>query len=80
MRNKIANAIDIFVHLRRDARGRRYVEEVAEMTDFDGTNYKLNYLYKTGEDGKLNPTGNGLRDRERLIRCGYDSMMTGMRA
>ena len=80
VRNQIANAIDIFVHLRRDAKGRRYVEEVAEMTDYDGNNYKLNYLYTTGEDGKLNPTGNGLRDRERLIRSGYDSMLTGIKS
>ena len=77
VRNQIANAIDIFVHLRRDAKGRRYVEEVAEMTDYDGKDYKLNYLYKAGEDGVLASTGNGLYDRERLIRCGYDSMMTG---
>ena len=77
VRNQIANAIDIFVHLRRDAKGRRYVEEVAEMTDYDGRDYKLNYLYKAGEDGVLAPTGNGLRDRERLIRGGYESMLTG---
>ena len=76
VRNQIANAIDIFVHLRRDAKGRRYVEEVAEMNDYDGKDYKLNYLYKAGEDGVLASTGNGLCDRERLIRCGYDSMMT----
>lgn len=80
VRNQIANAIDIFVHLRRDAKGRRYVEEVAEMTDYDGKDYKLNYLYKAGEDGVLAPTGNGLSDRERLIRAGYDSMMTSVRA
>ena len=77
VRNQIANAIDIFVHLRRDAKGRRYVEEVAEMTDYDGKDYKLNYLYKAGEDGVLAPTGNGLRDRERLIRGGYESMLSG---
>jgi pilus assembly protein CpaF len=77
VRNQIANAIDIFVHLRRDAKGRRYVEEVAEMTDFDGTDYKLNYLYKADEGGVLAPTGNGLIDRERLIRSGYDSILTG---
>ena len=77
VRNQIANAIDIFVHLRRDAKGRRYVEEVAEMTDYDGKDYKLNYLYKAGEDGVLAPTGNGLRDRERLIRGGYESMLAG---
>ena len=77
VRNQIANAIDIFVHLRRDAKGRRYVEEVAEMTDFDGNEYRLNYLYRAGEDGVLVPTGNGLMDRERLIRSGYDDMLTG---
>ena len=77
VRNQISNAIDIFVHLRRDAKGRRYVEEVAEMTGYDGKDYSLNYLYKAGEDGVLASTGNGLRDRERLIRCGYDSMLTG---
>ena len=77
VRNQIANAIDIFVHLKRDARGNRRVEEVAEMTGFDGADYKLNYLYRAGLDGILRPTGNGLRDRERLIRGGCGSMLAG---
>ena len=77
VRNQIANAIDIFVHLRRDAKGRRRVMEVAEMTGFDGNEYKLNYLYKTGADETLMPTGNGLLDRERLIRSGCGCMLTG---
>lgn len=77
VRNQIANAIDIFVHLRRDAKGRRRVMEVAEMKGFDGSEYKLNYLYKTGADGMLTPTGNGLLDRERLIRSGCGRMLTG---
>jgi len=77
VRNQIANAIDIFVHLRRDAKGRRRVMEVAEMTGFDGNEYKLNYLYKTGADEALMPTGNGLLDRERLIRSGCGAMLTG---
>ena len=77
VRNQIANAIDIFVHLRRDAKGRRRVMEVAEMTGFDGNEYKLNYLYKTGADEALMPTGNGLLDRERLIRSGCGCMLTG---
>ena len=68
VRNQIANAIDIFVHLRRDAKGRRYVEEVAEMTDYDGKDYKLNYLYKAGEDGVLASTGNGRDDRGKRMR------------
>jgi len=77
VRNQIANAIDIFIHLRRDAGGKRYVEEVAELTDYDGEEYKLNYLYKADEAGILRPTGSGLKDRDRLIRSGYDSMLTG---
>lgn len=77
VRNQIANAIDIFVHLKRDAAGKRHVEEVAEITGFDGNEYKLNYLYKLGDNGVLRQTGNGLEDRERLIRGGYGHMMTG---
>ncbi len=76
VRNQIANAIDILVHLKRDAKGRRRVVEVAEMTGFDGDKYRLNYLYKTGKDDALVSTGNGLVDRERLIRNGYDSVLT----
>ena len=77
VRNQIANAIDIFIHLKRDAKGNRRVEEVAEMTGFDGTDYRLNYLYRAGLDGKLRPTGNSLLDRERLIRGGCGSMLSG---
>ena len=77
VRNQIANAIDIFVHLKRDARGRRRVVEVAEMIGFDGNEYRLNYLYKTGKDGVLVPVGNGLTDRDRLIRCGFSASLVG---
>lgn len=77
VRNQIANAIDIFVHLRRDATGRRRVVEVAEMIGFYGNEYRLNYLYKTGKRGALIPTGNGLVDRERLIRCGHAGILAG---
>ena len=77
VRNQIANAIDIFVHLKRDAKGKRHVVEVAEMVGFDGNEYRLNYLYKAGKDGELIPTGNGLNDRERLIRSGNAHKLTG---
>ena len=80
VRNQIANAIDIFVHLRRDAKGRRRVEEVAELTGFNGTDYEINYLYRAGSDGRLAPTGTGLYDRERLIRNGYGEMLCGTAA
>lgn len=77
VRNQIANAIDIFVHLKRDTNGRRRVEEVAEMIGFEGGEYRINYLYKIDGSGSLKPTGNPLYDRERLIRSGYGHMMTG---
>lgn len=80
VRNQIANAIDIFVHLRRDSKGRRRVEEVAELTGFDGTDYLINYLYKADTEGRLVPTGRGLCDRERLIRNGYGDMLGGSAA
>ena len=75
VRNQIANAVDIFVHLRRDADGRRRTSEIAEMVGFDGEEYIVNYLYITTEQGVLTATGNPLRDRERLIRAGYGHMM-----
>ena len=77
VRNQIANAVDIFVHLRRDADGRRRTSEVAEMVGFDGDEYIVNYLYITTEQGVLTATGNPLRDRERLIRAGHGHMMRG---
>ena len=75
VKNQIANAIDIFVHLRRDAFGRRMVVEVAELLGFDGENYKLNYLYITDSEEKLVRTSNSLIDRERLIRSGFDNVL-----
>lgn len=77
VRNQIANAIDVFVHLKRDAKGRRHVVEVAEMIGFDGKEYRLNYLYRTEKGGMLIPTGSGLYDRERLIRCGHATLLAG---
>lgn len=35
VRNQIANAIEIFVHLKRDGDGNRRVMEVAELAGFD---------------------------------------------
>lgn len=77
VRNQIANAVDIFVHLRRDADGRRRTSEVAEMIGFDGEDYIVNYLYKTSEQGILYCTGTPLHDRERLIRAGLGEMLGG---
>lgn len=77
VKNQIANAIDIFVHLKRDSNGKRRVVEVAELYAFDGTEYKMNYLYKTNENGELIRTGIALVDRERLVRAGRGDMLKG---
>lgn len=76
VRNQIANAVDIFIHLRRDTEGKRKVEEVAELTGTDGENYELNYLYLPDENGVLARTGNPLRDRERLNRAGCGAILS----
>ena len=75
VKNQISNAIDIFVHLKRDAGGRRRVEEVAELAGFDGRDYIINYLYKANEEGVLKHTGNSLKDRERLVRAGFKEVL-----
>jgi pilus assembly protein CpaF len=77
VRNQIANAIDIFVHLKRDGNGKRRVEEVAELNGFDGSNYIINYLYKADAKGNLLTTGRGIIDRERLIRAGFSEVLYG---
>ena len=75
VRNQIANAIDVFVHLRRDSKGRRRLEEVAELAGFDGDSYIINYLYKADENGRIKKTGAALQDRERLIRAGFGGVL-----
>ena len=75
VRNQIANAVDIFVHLRRDADGKRRVCEVAEMIGFDGNDYIISYMYRTDDSGSLVNTGRGLKDRERLMRAGCGDRM-----
>ena len=71
IKSQIANAIDIFVHLRRDSDGKRRLVEVAEMVGFDGEDYKLNYIFSTDSEGELLETGNKLVNTEKLIQNGY---------
>lgn len=75
VRNQIANAIDVFVHLKRDSNGERKVVELAELAGFNGEKYILNYLYTTDENGNLVCTGNRFIDRERLVRKGWDDFL-----
>ena len=50
VRNQIANAIEIFVHLKRDGDGNRRVMEVAELAGFDGKGiqHQLSVSYRWG--------------------------------
>ena len=69
VKSQIANAIDLFIHLRRDHRGVRQVMEIAELVGFDGRNYQLNYLFTISDKkGKLEKTGNRLVNDQRLKR------------
>lgn len=70
IKNQIANAIEIYVHLARDKEGTRKVMEVAEMSGFNGEDYELNYLFERSDDGVLIRTNNALIHNEKLIR-GY---------
>ncbi len=71
VRNQISNAIDVFVHLKRDSKGKRRVVEVAELVGFDGEEYILNYLFVSDFNGDLVATNKPIVDRERLERNGY---------
>lgn len=75
IRNQIANAIDVFVHLRRDSNGKRAVVEVAEMQGFNGDEYSISYLYGINANGNLSRTGNALSDRMRLKRGNCDDRL-----
>ncbi len=75
IRNQIANAIEIFVHLKRDNQGRRRVVEVAEMAGFNGQEYELNYLYRLDEEENLVRTENHLKNRDNWRRGGFDDRL-----
>ena len=77
IRSQIANALDVFIHLRRDSEGALRVVEIAEMEGCDGMEYRLNYLYTQGENGELVRTGNPLIHREKLIRGRQNDRLKG---
>ena len=75
VRNQIANAIEIFVHLKRDGDGNRRVMEVAELAGFDGKEYKIIYLFRIDGAGELVRTGNALLHRDNLKRGGMNDRL-----
>lgn len=75
IKNQISNAIDIFIHLHRTSDGKRKVIEVAEMVGVNDNDYKLNYLYKTSNDGTLKRTKNSLLNKDKLIQAGMNDKL-----
>lgn len=78
-RSQIASAIDIIVHLGRLRDKSRRVLEIIEVLDIEGEQIQINPLYRfremgTDTDGKiigeLVPTGNGLKNQDKLEKAG----------
>jgi pilus assembly protein CpaF len=68
VRGQIAEAMEILIHLRRDASGRRRVVEIAEFKAYENSEPVLNRLYEyVGAEG-LRPTGEKLIRRDKLQR------------
>ena len=68
----ISDAVDFFVHLERDRRGRRVVSEVCEVAGWNGAEVQLNRIFVAGVDGRARPQAH-LSDarRRRLCRHGF---------
>jgi pilus assembly protein CpaF len=69
----ISDAVDFFVHLARDRRGRRVVAEVCETAGWNGTEVQLNRIYVPDPSGRGRPQVH-LSDarRRRLLDHGFD--------
>lgn len=57
IRQMIATGIEIIVQLYRDQRGRRRVEKICEIKEFDGSEIVINTLYQRNAKGELVKTG-----------------------
>lgn len=66
VREYIASSVDIIVHMCKTSDGRRRVAEISEVEGTEDGRIKLNYLYVLS-GGKLSATGNGLKNREKLL-------------
>ena len=57
IRGQIASGVEIIVHLTRDASGARRVEEICEITGFDGAEISMQTLYGQDASGTLRKRG-----------------------
>jgi Flp pilus assembly CpaF family ATPase len=69
----ISDAVDFFVHLGRDRRGKRVVAEICEVAGWNGSEVQLNRVFVAGPDGRGLPQAH-LSDarRTRLRDCGFE--------
>ena len=69
----ISDAVDLFVHLGRDRRGRRAVVELCEVAGWNGNEVQLNRLFVPGADGRGVPRPH-LTDarRTQLVAHGFE--------
>jgi Flp pilus assembly CpaF family ATPase len=69
----ISDAVDFFIHLGRDRKGRRVVSEVCEVAGWNGSEVQLNRLFVAGPDGRGIPQPH-LTDmrRTRLVDHGFE--------
>lgn len=75
VKRQIADALEILVHLERNAIGKRKVVEVAELVGLDGDKYILNSLYKETEQGNLDKTDNDLINDKKLRKWSYSDKL-----
>ena len=70
IREQIAEAVDIMVHMGRIPSGERKVLEICEICGYSQGKYDINCLYSYHMEKGLLPTGNRLRNREKLMLKG----------
>lgn len=75
IRSQIAEGIDIFVHLARTRDGHRRVIEIAELEGLSGGEFVLNTLYRYHPGQGLMPTGNSLKNTEKLLLRGGEEAL-----
>lgn len=71
IKNQIASALDIIIHLGRVSDKSRKVLEICEIDSFDGKDIILNSLFRYSVDSGLKSTGNNLIHQDKLWQHGY---------
>src|SRR5699024_9565525 len=72
----ISDAVDFFVHLDRDANGRRVGKEICEVGGWNGSEVQLNRNVVPGPSGRgvAQPHLSDAR-REQLVACGFEDYL-----